>query len=243
MHNSKKIAVIIGGTGYVGSAIARQLANDGFFIILLSRPNSTVNFLANNEYCIYDFDLTKPENISEILNKIELEHGKIGVYIQAAGTLPPAKRLHLCPLSELRDYFEINFFGIHTFLIAAANQLKKHSEGIIIAITTAGVITDKNTKARGIYSPAKFAIQGTLTSLKEELKDNNIKVYSIAPGVMSGGLNKNTPTAFLDMVREKIPNKTLMENIKVAEIISLLCSGKFENNNKLTILLAPESDL
>jgi enoyl-[acyl-carrier-protein] reductase (NADH) len=58
---------------------------------------------------------------------------------------------------------------------------------------------------------------------------------------MAGGLNKSTPTAFLDMTREKSPTKALATAEDVADKISFLCSDNSRDVTDLTFLIAPES--
>jgi 3-oxoacyl-[acyl-carrier protein] reductase len=247
MTETKKIAVILGGMGYVGSAIALRLAKDGLTIALLyhtaseNDANEAVSHLFGSGHKAYKCDACDTTLTNRVIAKIENDMGHIYVAIDAAGVIPKPKQLSASSIEDVREQFETGVFGSFNFLSACALRLKEHREGVIIGITTAAVITNRNTKARGAYSMVKYAIQGLLVAFKEELSVYNIRVYSVAPGVMAGGLNKATPKAFLDIIREKSPTKTLTDNKEVADKVAFLCSDDSRDTTTLTFLVAPES--
>lgn len=242
-----RIAVVSGGTGYVGSAIVRKLAEDGLRVAILyhrATEESVREILASlpgTGHEAYQSDITDTKSVARAIQAIEERQGPLYASIHAAGVMPMRKQLHLSSVQNLREQFEPNVFGSFNFLSTCALRLKEHGRGVIVGITTAGVATDTNTKARGAYSPMKFALQGMLVSFREELAPYHVRVYSVAPGVMPGGMNKDTPQAFLDMVKESSPTKTLAGAADVADIVSFLCSDKSVDLSDLTILIAPES--
>ncbi|KKU91478.1 MAG: 3-oxoacyl-(Acyl-carrier-protein) reductase [Candidatus Jorgensenbacteria bacterium GW2011_GWA1_48_11] len=247
--NKSRVVVISGATGYVGSAITEKLAADGLKIAALYRENGSnetavglIAGLAGAGHRSYSCDLEDPARVEETIRTIEKEQGAIRVCIHAAGTAPKPKQLHLSSSEELKEQFGLNVFGSFNFLAACAKRIKEQKEGVIIGITTAAVITQVNTRARGAYSPAKFALQGILAAFREELAPLGVRVYSVAPGVLPGGMNSATPQAFLDMFREKSPTKTLAQAADVAAMISFLCSPESRSLTNLTFLIAPESE-
>ncbi len=245
----RKVAVISGGTGYVGSHIAKQLSADGISIALLYNRASkekivqVLSTLEGKGHKAYFCDLSDFSSVEKVLDCIEVEIGKIYFCIHAAGTMPLRKQLHSISVDDMRKQFETDVFGSFVFLKECSKRLKEYGRGVIIAITTAGVATSVNTKARGVYSVVKFALQGMLVSLKEELSSFGVRVYSLAPGVLPGGMNEDTPQAFLDMVKEKSPTKKLAGAEDVAEKVSFLCSEGSRHMEDLTVVIAPESSL
>jgi 3-oxoacyl-[acyl-carrier protein] reductase len=248
MKNQKKIAVISGATGYVGFEVAKKLASDGMNIAMIyhTTPDDTVtrvlSELSGTGHHAYACDISDKNSVAKTIDVIEEEMGNISVCVHTAGTKPKPKQLHLSSPDDLQEQFNVNVFGAFNFLSACALRMKERQKGVIIGITTAGVATSNNTKARGAYSVTKFALQGILTAFKEELSLFNIRVYSVAPGVMEGGMNRDTPKAFLEIVRHTSPSKTLANAKNVAEKISYLCSDKTNDIRELTFLIAPETD-
>jgi len=241
-----RVAVISGSTGYVGSAVARKLAADGMKIAMLYHPASletakvVLKSLPGSGHKAYCCDIEDAVQIAMTVKAIENDLGDIYVCVHAAGEKPERKQLLLSSIEDLRDQFKVNVFGSFNFLSACALRLKEHKRGVMIGITTAGVVVPSAAKSLGAYIPAKYAIQGMLTAFKEELKPYGVRVYSVAPGFMHGGMNSDIPKAFADMIKEKSPTKTLASAEEVANKISFLCSDKAADVTDLTILLAPE---
>jgi len=247
-NTQKRIAVISGGAGYVGFEVAKKLAEDGMLVAILyhtktkEEVDDMIQTLKGEGHHAYICNLEDADNVKQILELIEKEMGNIYACIHTAGVIPKPKQLHLSSVKDLQEQFEVNVFGSFNFLTNCANFIKEHKEGVIIGIATANVVTQNNTKARGAYSVVKFALQGMLVALKEELKAFNIRVYSIAPGVMEGGMNSSTPRAFIEIVRNSSPTKKLTSAKEIADKISFLCGNNSSDISELTFLLAPETE-
>ena len=244
--NISKIAVISGSTGYVGSAVARKLAVDGMRIAMLYHRTSRktvediLTKLSGSGHKTYSCNIEDDSQVAETLKAIENDLGDIYACVHAAGEKPKRKQLLLSSIEDLRDQFKMNVFGSFNFLSACAKRLKEHKRGVMVGITTAGVVVPSASRSLGAYIPAKYALQGMLASFKEELKPYGVRVYSVAPGFMHGGMNSDIPKAFADMIKEKSPTKRLASADDVANKISFLCSDEAVKVTDLTFLLAPE---
>lgn len=241
------MVVISGGLGYVGSAVAKHCAEKGFAVAVLYRSDTEesaaafINSLVGDTHAAYKCDLTDAAQVADALEKIEATQGVLYAAVHAAGSMPLLKPLHMVEPSEFDMEMKEQAGSGFIFLSGVARLLKAHKGGVLVGITTAAVATLVNTKARGIYSPIKFALQGVLAAFKEELAPFGVRVYSVAPGVMPGGLNRKTPQAFLDMVRALIPNKTLATADDVAAQVSYLLLDKSQYETGFTFLVAPET--
>jgi NAD(P)-dependent dehydrogenase (short-subunit alcohol dehydrogenase family) len=243
----KKIAVVSGGFGYVGLEIIRQLASNNFSVAVLynnTPPEKVATYmqsLSGDGHKAYQCNLNDRLVVGSVFSKIENEQGKIFVCIHAAGRKPERKKLYLTTNEELENHLKDNVVSSFNFLTCSAKALQSHKEGVLIGITTAGVVIPEATKSLGAYIPAKFAVQGMLTMLKDELSSFGVKVYSIAPGFMSGGMNSDIPQAFVQMIQAKSNSKEIMDATIVAhKVLSLVTK---DGPDTLTITLAPEYDL
>lgn len=246
LNKQKRIAVISGGTGYVGFEVAKKLANDGMSVAILyhKKPKEEVKemmkTLKGEGHKAYMSNLEDTDNVKQTLELIEKEMGNIYACIHTAGKKPKRKQLNLSTLSDLKEQLDGNVITGFNFLSACAGKLKEHKEGVIIGITTIGVILPEATKSLGAYIPAKYAIQGMLTMFKEELAPYSVRVYSVAPGFMEGGMNSDIPKAFVEMIKEKSSTKTITTAIDVANRIAYLCSPSSINVSDLTFLVSSE---
>lgn len=189
----------------------------------------------------FSCNLTDPQAATSLFSEIEREMGEVFACIHTAGQRPERKKLHLTTTEELRSQLENTTIASFNFLTNAARLLKGRGSGVLIGITTIGVVKAEATKSLGAYIPAKYAVQGMLTMLRDELAPYHVHVYSIAPGFMAGGMNKDVPQAFVEMVRVKSTSKTLASPTDIADVIASLCAkGISDYDDTLTITIAPE---
>lgn len=245
MPHERKVAVVSGSMGYLGAEVVNSLIDEGFVVAMLARRTpddineEKVASLEQKGHRLYICDLTYKDQIEETLNTIEKQLGNIHSVIHTAASAPLRKHLLKSTAFEMQEQFDTNVFASFNFLTECARRLKQNKEGVIVGVTTAGVATS-GTKTLGIYTVAKFALQGILTVLKEELLESNIKVYSVAPGFMDGGMNSSLPQAYVDIVRNSSPTGEITSAKDVAKQICELCVGKSNNDGELTVVIAPE---
>lgn len=242
----QKVAVISGAFGYVGSAVARQFIAEGMIVALLYNRSADEKVQDrmkefSGQCRAYHCDLADAAAVESIILAIEKDLGAIEVVVHAAGVLPKPKQLHLSSVEDVREQVEENLMTGFIFLSQCARKLKEHKRGVIIGITTAAVVSEVNTRARGTYSVVKFALQGALAALREELAVHGVRVYAIAPGVLPGGMNSATPQAFLEILKGKSATKTLATAEDVATTASFLASDAARSVTTFTILVAPET--
>ncbi len=242
---TKKIAVISGGFGYVGLAVARRLSKAGFSLALLYKNTTEeecatrLKELTGEGHRAYKCDLTNAEEVANILSLIEQEQGTITIAVHAAGQKPDRKKLHLTTLQELESQLQNNVVASFNFLTAFGKNLKEHRSGVLVGITTIGLVVPDATKSLGGYIPAKYAVQGMLTMLRDELAPSGVRVYAIAPGFMPDGMNADIPKAFVQMIEAKVPDKKLAQASDIADKIQMLYDMPPEND-VFVIPIAPE---
>ena len=81
---------------------------------------------------------------------------------------------------ELRDQFEVNFFSVMTLLRAALPGMRERRAGHVIAISSVSGLV--GWPSLGPYSASKFALEGALETLEQEVAPLGIKVTLIEPG-------------------------------------------------------------
>jgi 3-oxoacyl-[acyl-carrier protein] reductase len=243
----KKIAIISGFTGYVGSCIAQKLSEDGILIVGLYRKSSKLKAenikasLVGEGHVLYVCDLEEKENLESIIKDIETTIGVPSLCIHAAWSKPARKSIISSSKEELIAHLEENSISSFNFLMVCGRYLKSKKEGVLIGITTSGVLIPSDTKGLGGYIVAKYALQGMLTVLKEELHPYGVRVYSIAPSFMDGGMNQDIPQAFIDMLKAKNNNAPLASAEDVADKVRYVCSLDSLTESALTFLVTSKS--
>lgn len=236
----RKLIVVSGARGYVGKAVVHKLLNEGFQLACIvsnnvqDQSNEDLPFLKT-----YVCDLKNQDEVFSTVTLLEKENGPIYGCVHVAGVKPERKDMLSVTSESVKSQLDSNFMTGFNFLQACGRRLKEYKQGVIVAVTTAGVVVPEFTKNLGGYILAKYALQGMLLTLREELQASSVRVYSIAPGFMDGGMNGGMPKMLVDLVRSKSPTKEITNADEVASTIAKLCTDTTLNETS-TFVLAPE---
>ncbi|GAB5407951.1 MAG: SDR family oxidoreductase [Balneolaceae bacterium] len=173
-----KVVLIVGGSGGIGSATAKELASQGARVILAARNKSKaeevakeINERGGDAYAI-DVDVTSESSVQNMAQEVESSLGKIDVLVNAfgQGLIQPFREIKS---KDAKEIIEVNVFG--TFLVTQTvlkHMNTEHSTNVIMFPGTMGKYVMKNSS---VYVASKFAIQGFTKALVEELKREKVK--------------------------------------------------------------------
>jgi NAD(P)-dependent dehydrogenase (short-subunit alcohol dehydrogenase family) len=240
LHN--KVVVISGGFGYLGFAIAESFAKEGAKVIIVYNNTSPeevsfkIESLIGTGHKSYKCNLSVQEETVSLFNAISSDFGSIDICVHTASLKPKRKKIISVTEKEMLEQFEGTIITSFNFLTTSAKALQEKG-GVIIGITTSGIVVKEATVSMGAYIPAKYAVQGMLVALKEELNGTKTRVYSVAPGFMEGGMNNDIPKAFVEMIRFRSKTKTLITKEVVANTVVDICQNQEKYTAVDTILL------
>ena len=181
-----KVALIVGGTGGIGYAIAKSFVESGCKVILaasneenlrvssdrLGEENSKYYVLNLNEVCTFSGII---ENVAEL-------YGTIDILVNAAGVLRLNANFWDISETEYDRVIDINLKGIYFMSQAVAKYMVKNNiKGHILNI-------DSSTALEPAWSPyrlSKLGIKGYTEGLAAILMPYGITVNSIAPGTVA----------------------------------------------------------
>jgi short-subunit dehydrogenase len=170
-----KIILIVGGTGGIGSAIARKVSAEGARVVIAGRNRAKAELLAQelnsrggDAYAI-DVDVTNPNSVKNLAQQVSSTLGKIDVLVNAfgQGIIKPLKEIKA---ENAKEIIDVNVFG--TFLVTQTmvTYLNEYAQ-VLMFPGTMGKFIMRNSS---VYSASKFAIQGFTKALTEELKRDQI---------------------------------------------------------------------
>ena len=183
--SSKKKCLIVGASGGIGSAITRKLAEKNYDLFLIGKNKNKLLKLKKEikkEDLIVEIesvDLTNEKQIDKSIKKIRKIFGRIDILINTSG-LFLIKSIDKTTIKEFEDSFKINVIAPIIFSKEFSKDMKKSKWGRIVNIGSSSAYNGfKNSTA---YCSSKHALLGFSRALFSELKDNNVRVYSISPG-------------------------------------------------------------
>ena len=191
---NKPIAIITGASTGIGRNLAIKFSSK-YFIYLISRNEKNLNetkYLiekAGGECKIIVSDISKSDSIDVIYSQIK-NKSKIDLLINNAG-IGIFKNISETTIEDWNNTINTNLTGSFLMTKMIIDQLKLNKSGKIVFISSvAGLQPYKNSTA---YVSSKYAIRGFASSLREELRDYNVKVITVFPGAVNTPIwnNKN----------------------------------------------------
>ena len=183
--SSKKKCLIVGASGGIGSAITRKLAEKNYDLFLIGKNKNKLLKLKkeikkyDNIVEIQSTDLTNDKHIDSAIKKVRKIFGKIDILINTPGSFL-IKSIDKTTIKEFDEIFKINVRAPFIFSKEFSKDMKKSKWGRIVNIGSSSAYNGfKNSIA---YCSSKHALLGFSRALFSELKENNVRVYSISPG-------------------------------------------------------------
>lgn len=173
---NSKVILITGGSSGIGKAVGIYLQKKGHTIFGTSRNPQR---LKNHPFKLVKLDVNSIESISEAVQQVVRDAGKIDVLVNNAG-MGITGPIEDTPTDEMRRVFDTNFFGAIDVAKTVLPHMRAQGSGCIINITSiAGYM---GLPYRGIYSASKGALELVTEALRMEVRPMGIQVVNVAPG-------------------------------------------------------------
>ena len=205
MNNLKgKTAVITGGNGVLGGAIARGLAAEGVKVGILGRSVGTVQARvqeiekAGGKALALVADVLDRKKLETAREEVEKTFGKVDILVNAAGgnmkgaTITPDQSIFDLNIDDFDKVNQLNFKGTVLPTIVFAKSMVEQKKGSIINISSLAAARAL-TRVMG-YSAAKAAVDTFTRWLAVEMAQkygDGIRVNAIAPGFFIGEQNRD----------------------------------------------------
>lgn len=202
---SGKIAIVTGGNGVLGGAMAKGLAEAGARVGIMGRTRETVEAKVDHINSETESSAAFPL-VCDVLDKDQLlttrelvygNYGSIDILINAAGgnlpgaTINPDQSILDLDDKAFEKVMNLNFMGTYLPSKVFSKQMIDQKSGSIINISSMAA-TLAITRVMG-YSAAKSAVDNFTRSLATEVAlkyGDGIRVNAIAPGFFIGKQNK-----------------------------------------------------
>lgn len=179
-----RVALVTGGSGGIGRAIARRLARDGFAVAVHYAGNvnratelvEEVNADGGRAIAVGG-DVADSAAMTRLFDDVEAAFGGIDVVINTAGIMVLSTVVDL-DLDELDRMHRTNIRGSFVVSQLAAQRLR--SGGALVNVSTSQTRLQHPTYAP--YAASKAAVEALTPVLARELRGRDITVNAIAPG-------------------------------------------------------------
>ncbi|MGX9889488.1 SDR family oxidoreductase [Streptomyces sp. NPDC002276] len=179
-----RVALVTGGSGGIGRAVAERLARDGIAVGVhyagnKAKADETVAAIvaAGGRAIPVGGDVADEDAMSAAFDAVEAEFGGIDVVVNTAGimTLSPIATMDLDDLDRMH---RTNIRG--TFVVSQQAARRVRAGGAIVNFST--TVTRTKFPTYGGYVASKAAVEAMTLVLARELRGKDITVNAVAPG-------------------------------------------------------------
>lgn len=176
-----RTAVITGGGGGLGRALARGLQARGWFTALMDLPQGFGALTETPQQSLHPCDVTDPAQVAATVASLRKNRPSLDLSVYNAGVTLIAPFAQMDPAAHRRA-FEINYWGaVH--LAAAILPDIRAARGTHLAITSVAGFAP--LKHRTAYAASKHAMTGFFTSLRGEEAPHGVRVAIAAPSFVA----------------------------------------------------------
>jgi len=182
---SRRLAVITGGSSGIGISLARQFVTNGFDVLIAA--NSSVEQAAQTlrreapqaRVEVLEADLSTEQGISELYEAIQ--HGKRPVDALAANAgIGAGKSFFDEPQSDWKKVIETNITGTLDIVHRVGRDMRSRGEGRILI--TSSIASHTPSPFLAVYSASKAFLQSFAAAIRNELKETGVTVTALLPG-------------------------------------------------------------
>lgn len=233
-----KVAIVTGGTRGIGKAIVYALYSAGSRVFICGNKHSPIDFKDRPNLDLEKADVTSPEQIKRLFEKIKEKNTGIDILVNNVGGLEKFGRFEDLTDLDWLNAFNLNLMSMVRFCRLAIPYLKRSPAPRIINISS--LVAHQPGKFNPHYGVAKAGMLFLSKYLSNELAEHGILVNTICPGIIRGGgwVTNIKDRAKRDKIsREKAEEKMIKEGKKKIPLGKL---GEVRDIAELVVFLASE---
>ncbi len=224
---TKRVAVITGGIGGLGTAICKKLAADGRQVIaadLGSRQDRLEAFRQETQE--YDgsivfapADVSKYEDCENLVKHVTDKYGSVDIVVNAAGITRDTS-LKKMSQAQWADLMHVNLDGVFNMCRNTVDGMTARNFGRIVNISSVNGQTGQFGQTN--YSAAKAGMHGFTMALAREVAKKGVTVNSVSPGYCKTEMVMKVPEEIRAQIVAQVPVGRLGEPSEIARTVAFL---------------------
>ena len=232
-----KVALVVGGAGYLGSSICRGLAEHGAYVIIAdineSSARDAADLLENDKLSAESMhmDLGDEDSVKSAIDGIVDRHGNLGIVVNCV-FYSTGKGFEDMTLADWEKGMRISLSGAFVLSREASRVMTAQGSGSIIQFSS---MYGKVAPDPGIYAPdlkvnpidygaAKAGISQMVRYQAVMLAPKGVRVNSIAPGPFPNPRGQGGKEAFVKKLSDKVPMARLGKAEEIVGAVVFLAS-------------------
>lgn len=234
-----KIIIVTGASRGIGREIAKELAKKGYKIIANYNKSEKeiINLKSELKNEKIDIDIFKADisNRNEAEKLVEYtinKYKKIDVLINNAG-ISQFKEFTQITNKDWENMINTNLNSVFYMTQETCKNMIHNKNGCIINISSIWGVVGASCEVH--YSVSKAGIDAMTKSLAKELGPSNIRINSIAPGIVNTEMNKDLTKEEIEKIRQEIPLEKIGKTIDIEKCIEWLIEDEYTTGQIISI--------
>ncbi len=234
-----KVIIVTGASKGIGREVAKNLAIKGYIVIAnynksekqIEQLRQDLNLKKINIDC-FKADISKREEVNNLVQYVIKKYGKIDILINNAG-ISQIKEFTQITDEDWNNMINTNLNSVFYMTQEVSKNMIKNKKGCIINISSIWGIVGASCEVH--YSVSKAGIDAMTKSLAKELGPSNIRVNSIAPGIINTQMNKDLTEEEIDEIKNEIPLEKIGETIDIERCVEWLINDEYTTGQIISI--------
>ena len=226
---NKKVAIVTGALGGIGTAICKELVQSGYHVIAtLSKddPERTQKWCDDNGFNPNSFeflpvDISDHEHAIAAIEEAVDKHDSIYTLINGAGITADSSFKKMT-FEQWKQVIDTNLVSLYTVTHPVFAKMLKQKTGRIVNISSVNGLRGQYGQTN--YSAAKAGMIGFTKALAQEGASASITANVVAPGYTFTPMVEDVPEHIMDKIKETIPMKRLASAKEIAAACMYLIS-------------------
>lgn len=234
-----KIIIVTGASRGIGREIAKELAKKEYTIIANYNKSEEQIIELKKELeenkiniDIFKADVSKREEAQSLVEYTINKYRKIDVLINNAG-ISQFKEFTQITDEDWEKMIKTNLNSVFYMSQEACKNMIHNKKGCIINISSIWGVIGASCEVH--YSVSKAGIDAMTKSLAKELGPSNIRVNSIAPGIINTEMNKRLSQEEIQNIKNEIPLEKIGNSIDIERCIEWLIEDEYTTGQIISI--------
>ena len=234
-----KVAIVTGASRGIGREIAKELANSGIKVIANYNKSEDQAIKLKEELKkdnifidLFKADVSKQEECKNLVNYTLEKYKKIDILINNAG-IDKYKLITEVTQEEWNKMINTNLYSAFCMCQQVLPNMIHNKNGCIINISSVWGMIGASQEV--VYSITKAGMDGLTKSLAKEVGPSNIRVNSIAPGVIDTDMNKELSETDINKLKEETPLERIGKAEDIAKCVNWLINDNFTTGQIISI--------